>query len=77
MKEDAPEPGRLSLATAMAFALAVAAARGETAVAGLLAGILALAEDGRLDELVDPLVAHFQAEKLKQELAKRTKREEV
>ena len=26
--------------------------------------------DGRLDELVDPLVAHFQAEKLKQELAK-------
>lgn len=51
MKEDAPEPGRLSLATAMAFALAVAAARGETAVAGLLAGILALAEDGRLDEI--------------------------
>jgi peptide chain release factor 1 len=26
--------------------------------------------DGRLDELIDPLVAHFQAEKLKQELAK-------
>jgi peptide chain release factor 1 len=26
--------------------------------------------DGRLDELIDPLVAHFQAEKLKDELAK-------
>src|SRR5450830_2154535 len=26
--------------------------------------------DGRLDELIDPLVAHFQAEKLKEELAK-------
>ena len=26
--------------------------------------------DGRLDELIDPLVAHFQAEKLKMELAK-------
>jgi peptide chain release factor 1 len=26
--------------------------------------------DGRLDELIDPLVAHFQAEKLKAELAK-------
>jgi peptide chain release factor 1 len=26
--------------------------------------------DGRLDELIDPLVAHFQAEKLKQQLAK-------
>ncbi len=26
--------------------------------------------DGRLDELIDPVVAHFQAEKLKQELAK-------
>ena len=51
MKEDAPGPGRLSLATAMAFALAVAVARGETAVAALLAGILALAEDGRFDEI--------------------------
>jgi peptide chain release factor 1 len=26
--------------------------------------------DGRLDELIDPLVSHFQAEKLKEELAK-------
>ena len=26
--------------------------------------------DGRLDELIDPLVAHFQAEKLKEELSK-------
>jgi peptide chain release factor 1 len=26
--------------------------------------------DGRLDELIDPLVAHFQAEKLKAELSK-------
>jgi peptide chain release factor 1 len=28
--------------------------------------------DGRLDELIDPLVSHFQAEKLKGELAKET-----
>ena len=40
MKEDAPQPDRLLLGTALAFANAVAVARGETAVAGLLAGRL-------------------------------------
>jgi len=36
---------------------------------GLTSHRLAEILDGRLDELVDPLVSHFQAEKLKTELA--------